>query len=336
MRVLHNLPMSLAMLELVDVWLRPGQPPQTGAGAFAHSFAPGEITVVLGANQSGKTDLCRLIAGLNTRARGRVLLDGNDLTGVPTRRRPVSMVYQAFVNYPNLTVAQNIASPLRAQGRQGREIEAAVAELAARLGIDRLLSRYPHELSGGQQQRLAIARALAKQARVLLLDEPLVNLDFKLREALEIDLRELLQATATVVIYTSSDPRDAFGLADQLLLLDDGCKLQAGTPMQVYTTPVNARAMELLAEPGVNFFHHQGARCGLRPEHVKVGGASAVPGALRFELRVTACETNGDESFIHGRMADFEWVVRSSGMLRNITPGDSLLLTVAPADVVRF
>ena len=324
------------MLELADVCLRPGQGSEVEAGVFEHSFAPGDITVVLGANQSGKTDLCRLVAGLNTRARGTVLLDGVELTGVPTRQRPVSMVYQAFVNYPNLTVAQNIASPLRAQGKQAAEIKASVADLSARLGIDRLLSRFPHELSGGQQQRLAIARALAKQARVLLLDEPLVNLDFKLREALATELRELLQATATMVIYTSSDPRDAFGLADQLLLLDRGRKLQTGTPMQVYTTPANFRAMELLAEPGINFFHDSGAQCGLRPEHVKVGSESTAHDTLRFDLRVTACETNGDESFIHGRMSEFEWVVRSSGMVSNIMPGDSLVVTAAPADVVRF
>ena len=168
------------MLELADVRL-------TGSRSegFDHTFAAGEIAVVLGANQAGKTDLCRLIAGLHTRARGEIRLDRMDLGGLKPQRRPVSMVYQAFVNYPNLTVAENIASPMRARRMTATARRGRVNELAAMLQISELLQRLPHELSGGQQQRLAIARALAKEARVLLLDEPLVNLDFKLREALE-------------------------------------------------------------------------------------------------------------------------------------------------------
>ena len=328
------------MLEVTDVCLRPTLVEQREVEEktekrFSHQFQPGEITVVLGANQSGKTDLCRLIAGLNTRADGNITLDGQSLTDIPTRQRPVSMVYQAFVNYPNLTVAQNIASPMRAQRKDPAAVAADVADLAARLGIEPLLHRYPHELSGGQQQRLAIARALAKRARVLLLDEPLVNLDFKLREALEIELRELLHAAGTVVIYTSSDPRDAFTLGDQLLLLDSGSKLQAGTPMQVYTAPATPRAMELLAEPGVNYFLHQGAQCALRPEHVRVEQAPDAAGMLEFEMLVTAYETNGDESFIHGRVEQQEWVVRSGGMLQ-VGAGESLALYAAASDMVRF
>jgi glycerol transport system ATP-binding protein len=323
------------MLEVADVCLRPAGDDAPAAIGFSHQFKPGEITVVLGANQSGKTDLCRLIAGLNTRASGKVMLDGAELTDVPTRTRPVGMVYQAFVNYPNFTVAQNIASPLRARVKSGAEADAVVADIAARLGIEELLSRYPHELSGGQQQRLAIARALAKQARVLLLDEPLVNLDFKLREALEIELRELLHGLGTVVIYTSSDPRDAFNLGDHLLLLDEGNKVQAGTPLQVYRAPSTPRAMELLAEPGVNYFHDQGAQCALRPEHVRVHRQADADDVLTFDMSVSACETNGDESFVHGRVADQEWVVRSGGML-GVAAGEPLTLYASAADVVRF
>ena len=210
------------MLELDDVQLGAG-----GAEGFAHSFATGQTTVVLGANRSGKTDLCRLIAGLHTSARGTVKLDGVDLAALSPRRRPVSLVYQAFINYPNLTVRGNIASPMRAQRLPTAEREKRVHELADMLQLPDLLDRLPHELSGGQQQRLAIARALAKDARVLLLDEPLVNLDFKLREALEHELRSLLRQMSTVVIYTSSDPRDAFALGDEVLLLAAGRKLQA-------------------------------------------------------------------------------------------------------------
>ena len=323
------------MLEIADVCLAPDAASSQQNAGFSHVFTAGEITVVLGANQSGKTDLCRLIAGLNTRATGQVTLGGEDLTGVPTRKRPVSMVYQAFVNYPNLTVAQNIASPLRARAMASNEVAARVTDLAERLAIGDLLQRFPHELSGGQQQRLAIARALAKEAPVLLLDEPLVNLDFKLREALELELRELLHASQTVVLYTSSDPRDAFSLGDRLLLLDKGHKLQAGTPMQLYRMPDGARAMELLADPGVNYFEQHGRRCGLRPEHVRLGEAVVDSDSMRFDMAVTACETNGDESFVHGRVGQFEWVVRCPGITA-VKPGESLTLSASNTDVVRL
>lgn len=318
------------MLDVADVYLNEGCD-----DGFRHSFAAGEIAVVLGANRAGKTDLCRLIAGLHTCARGQVRLDETDLGDLRPQRRPVSMVYQAFVNYPNLTVAENIASPMRARRMTAAARQNRVNELAATLQISELLERLPHELSGGQQQRLAIARALAKDARVLLLDEPLVNLDFKLREALQVELRNLLRAADTVVIYTSSDPRDAFALGDQLLLLADGRKLQAGTPIDVYRQPASFTAMELLAEPGVNRFSRNDRTFALRPEHVGVGEASDATAAIGFDMNVTAYETNGDESFIHGRVDEKEWVVRCQGM-REVRIGSRIALHARSADVVSF
>lgn len=318
------------MLEVADVCLT-----DHCAEGFDHSFSAGEITVVLGANQAGKTDLCRLIAGLHTRARGEIRLDHSNLVGLKPQSRPVSLVYQAFVNYPNLTVAENIASPMRATRMNATARRSQVNKLADMLQISDLLQRFPHELSGGQQQRLAIARALAKDARVLLLDEPLVNLDFKLREALESELRDLLRSTNTVVIYTSSDPRDAFTLGDQLLLLASGQKVQAGTPIDVYRHPNNFVAMELLAEPCVNRFTRAGQTCALRPEHVSVGAATDASGMIDFDMSVTAYETNGDDSFIHGRVDEHDWVVRCHGM-RKVGIGSRLNLHARPADVVSF
>lgn len=320
------------MLEIRDVALRPGAP------RFSHCFSTGEICVILGPNQSGKTNLCRLIAGLPTEAEGQVIIDGGSLQEVPVRRRPVAMVYQAFINYPNLTVAQNIASPLRAQGVAPADIDAQVRELAARTGIDALLARRPDELSGGQQQRLAIARALAKRARVLLLDEPLVNLDFKLREALEQELAQLLKDRDTVVIYTSSDPRDAFTMGNELLLLVDATLHQVGTPLEVYRSPDSLLAMELLSDPGVNRFERGGRQCAVRPEHVDVVGeltSSAEVGRLDFIMNVTALETNGDESIVHGLVEQREWVVRCPGIVHAVS-GEALALSVRQADVAAF
>ena len=318
------------MLEIANVRLS-----ADGTGGFDHTFAAGEIAVVLGANQAGKTDLCRLIAGLNTQAEAEIRLDGEDLQGIKPQNRPVSMVYQAFVNYPNLTVHENIASPMRARRMATAERRGRVNELADMLQISDLLERFPHELSGGQQQRLAIARALAKNARVLLLDEPLVNLDFKLREKLEYELRDLLKATNTVVIYTSSDPRDAFALGDQLLLLANGRKIQAGPPIDVYRQPLSLAAMELLADPCVNRFTRAGETCALRPEHVSVNRIEDTATAIGFDMNVTAFETSGDESFIHGRVAEHDWVVRCYGM-PEVRVGSQLNLHARVDDVVSF
>ena len=315
------------MLSAVDLLLdhRTGE-------CFSHDFAAGETTVVLGPNQSGKTNLCRLIAGLNTRASGRISYAGEDLGGLHPRDRPVSLVYQAFVNYPNLTVRENIASPLRARKLDAQRTRERVDALANALQISELQERMPHELSGGQQQRLAIARALAKDARVLLLDEPLVNLDFKLREALEVELRGLLQASNTVVIYTSSDPRDAFNLGDQLLLIAGGKKIQSGRPLDVYRNPASLEAMELLAEPRINRFERGGTVCALRPEHVEI---RQQPLDLEFSMQVTAFETNGDESIIHGRVDDYDWVARCRGM-HEVAVGSVLDLHARATDVVSF
>lgn len=317
------------MLELVNVRLR-----ADAVDGFDHIFNAGEISVVLGTNHSGKTDLCRLIAGLHTPATGVVCHDGSELDKLAPQQRPVSLVFQAFVNYPNLTVRENIASPLVARGLTGTEREKRVIELAAMLQIPELLDRLPNELSGGQQQRLAIARALAKDASVLLLDEPLANLDFKLRESLEIEFRELFRETNTVVIYTSSDSRDAFALGDQILLLKNGAKIQAGTPIDVYRSPNDFSAMELLADPTINYFDSAGTSCALRPEHVQVGEGNLLDD-VEFEMLVTAYETNGNESFIHGRVGDRDWVIRRHGM-HTVDPGSTINLYARANDVMRF
>ncbi len=318
------------MLELNNTYLS-----ADSTGPFDHAFAAGEITVVLGANQSGKTNLCRLVAGLHSEASGSVSLDGEDISSFDPRQRPVALVYQAFINYPNLTAAENIASPMVAGNQPEATRRKRVDELARLLQIGDLLERRPHELSGGQQQRLAIARALAKDAKVLLLDEPLVNLDFKLREALEVELRGLLKDTGTVVIWTTSDPRDAFTLGDRVLLLSKGSMLQSGTPLDVYRQPVSFEAMELMAEPGINRFTRNGATSALRPEHVRTSDESDRSEDLDFTMTVTAYETNGDESFIHGRVDEHDWVVRSRGM-HPVQPGDTLALTARIDDVRSF
>lgn len=313
------------MLELRDIPL--------GSEAVDHTFPGGGISVVLGRNRSGKTRLCRMIAGLETAGGGSILIDGEDVSHTPPGARSAALVYQTFVNYPNLTVFDNIASPLRARRLDRSEIRRRVTAIAERLQLVELLQRLPAQLSGGQQQRLAIGRALAKSARVLVLDEPLVNLDYKLREALESELREMLHAEGLTVIYTTSDPRDAFNLADHVVLLDDHRILQSGAPLDVYQHPSTAAAADLMSDPGVNRFRDGTALCVVRPEHL-----SLVPEAGQqraFDLGVLSVETNGSETYLHGTMADDHWVAKLQGLHR-VRSGERVTVYAPDAAVLRF
>lgn len=292
-------------------------------------FAAGQIAVVLGRNNSGKTNLLRLVAGLTTRANGEVCIDGQSLADVPTGQRPVGLVFQAFVNYPHWNARRNIESPLLAKGVDRAERKRRVARIAATLQIEELLDRMPAELSGGQQQRLAIGRALASDARVLLLDEPFVNLDFRLRERLTTELGELLRDTGTTVLFTSSDCRDAFALGDSVALLDNQQVLQSGSPLSVYRKPVNLRAADLFSEPGVNWLDTGASYEVVRPEHMllerdTIKSASGEP--VSYVIQVNAVETNGSHTFVQGELrspmasrSSPVWVARLGGM-PDLTP----------------
>ena len=195
------------------------------------------VTVLLGATQAGKTSLMRIMAGLDVPTQGRVLVDGKDVTGTPVRDRNVAMVYQQFINYPSMKVFDNIASPLKLRGE--KNIDARVRELASRLHIEMFLDRLPAELSGGQQQRVALARALAKGAPLMLLDEPLVNLDYKLREELREELTQLFAAGQSTVVYATTEPGEALPRdlqVDQFLLLAEEVDLfHVGRQQQLAT-----------------------------------------------------------------------------------------------------
>lgn len=301
-----------------------------GKRPFTHRFAPGAITVLLGRNNSGKTRLARAIAGLEATPAGTIAIDMIDVSLADVRHRSVAFVYQAFVNYPNWNVFRNIASPLFAKSVSPELVEKKVRELAKRLRIDDLLSRQPHELSGGQQQRVAIARALAKEARVLVMDEPLVNLDYKLREALEAQLRELLLREGIVVVYTTSDPRDAFNLADEVVLLDAREKLQCGSPLDVYRHPVSSRAADLMSNPCVNLLESGEA---VRPEHLSRERRAADD--LCFKGELEAVETSGAETWLRLRVNGHDWVARLSGMF-DLPIGEPLSLYARAGDLLRF
>lgn len=317
------------MLELRDLVLKPGARP------INHHFPGGSITVVLGRNHSGKTLFCRTLAGLAEPVAGELVLEGESLSGVGPGERSVALVYQAFVNYPNWTVFENIASPLVAVGEEKAVIEARVRDIAVRLGLEELLDRHPQALSGGQQQRLAIGRALAKNARLLVMDEPLVNLDFKLRERLQLELAGLLKGLGLAVIYTSSDPRDAFALGDELLLMADHTVLQSGTPLDVYRAPLSMAAADLMSDPRVNRLPDGSGV--LRPEHLSLEAGARTD--LEFDVEVIGCETNGSETFLHcrpeGLAAESHWVARLEGLVR-LGSGDRASLYAMRRNLMTF
>jgi glycerol transport system ATP-binding protein len=214
---------------------------------------PGSLTVLLGATRAGKTSLLRLLAGLDIPSRGKIWVDGQDVTGMPVQSRDVAMVYQQFINYPSLTVAQNIASPLKLSGRlDASAIAQRVRDVAQRLQIESFLDRYPAELSGGQQQRVALARALAKSASLMLLDEPLVNLDYKLREELREEFSTLFASGGSTIVYATTEPAEALLLGGYTAVLDAGELLQYGSTADVFHRPKSIRVARAFSDPPIN------------------------------------------------------------------------------------
>jgi len=237
-------------------------------------LVPGTINVLLGTTRAGKTSLMRLMAGLDRPSAGKVLVDGVDKTGVPVSQRNLAMVYQQFINYPAFTVFDNIASPLRIRKVPEAQIRTRVLEMAERLHIAPYLQRTPAELSGGQQQRTALARALIKDADLLLLDEPLVNLDYKLREELRRELTELFMEGKTTVVYATTEPLEALQLGGHCAVLHEGRLLQQGPTLDVFNAPASLAVARTFSDPPIN----------LMPARVDADGMAQLGGALALPL----------------------------------------------------
>ena len=294
---------------------------------------PGAVTVLLGATQAGKTSLMRIMAGLDRPTEGRVKVDGVDVTGVAVRERNVAMVYQQFINYPSMTVAQNIASPLKLRGE--KNIHERVRELAARLHIESFLDRLPAELSGGQQQRVALARALAKGAPLVLLDEPLVNLDYKLREELREELTQLFATGDSTVIYATTEPGEALLLGGCTAVLHAGELLQYGPTAEVFHRPMSLRVARAFSDPPMNLLSGRAGAAGVSlvagqvlaialpvtaSEVVTVGlrasalRVSARAGDVSLPGKVELAEISGSDTFVHVDTAAGEVVAQLTGV----------------------
>ena len=299
---------------------------------------PGQLYVLLGPTTAGKTTLMRVLAGLEHPTDGKLLVDGKDLTETHVRKRDVAMVYQQFVNYPAFTVYQNIAAPLHIRGLPASDIDFEVNKIAKLLHINKLLDRRPAELSGGQQQRCAIARALIKNSSLVLLDEPLVNLDYKLREELREELRELFGAGEAIVVYSTTEPLEALTMGGKVIVMDKGRVLQMGPSSSVYHRPGSINVAKVFSDPPMNMIEVEiqdgvasaegefelpvtgpllsigdgRVTLGIRANHLQLKPNSGEE--LAIEGRVELSEISGSETFVHIAHNRTSWVVQEPGV----------------------
>lgn len=316
------------------------------------SLEAGRLNVLLGPTLAGKTTLMRLMAGLEKPTTGRILWEGQDVTGMPVQKRNVAMVYQQFINYPSLSVYDNIASPLKLRGLDKKSIDERVQEAATLMKLTPMLQRKPLELSGGQQQRCALARALVKDADLVLLDEPLANLDYKLREELREEIPRIFTESGAVFVYATTEPTEALLLGGHTAAMWEGDITQFGPTLEVYRHPNSQRTARVFSDPPMNLFtaHKKGAHlqlgthntlepsgalaalpdgdytAGFRPHHLKLSNSNGQ--ALRFDTTVNVVEMSGSESFVHVFFQDEHkdeqrWVALIEG-IRDYASGDSL------------
>ena len=296
------------------------------------------FNILLGTTLSGKTTLMQLMAGIDKPTSGEIWFDGKDVTSMPVQKRNVSMVYQQFINYPNMTVFENIASPLRVAGVARGDIDGRVNAVAELLKLNPMLNRMPSELSGGQQQRTAMARALVKDADLVLMDEPLANLDYKLREELRDELPKLFADRDCTVVYATTEPTEALLLGGHTALLHEGRVVQYGQTSHIYREPENLLAAQVFSDPPINTaevtktgstikiadgpnwsigqslsrLSDGDYTIGIRPHHI---GPRQTPSAtVEFTGKVLLTEISGSESVVHFELADRVWVSQAHGV----------------------
>ncbi len=339
------------MLELVDVSKTLGG--QIHIHPTTLTLERGSLNVLLGPTLSGKTTLLRLMAGLEKPTAGLVRFDGKDVTGVPVQQRNVAMVYQQFINYPSMTVYENIASPLRVSGEAADVIDREVKKVAELMRLTPLLDRLPLSLSGGQQQRTALARAIVKKASLVLLDEPLANLDYKLREEMREELPKIFAASGSIFVYATTEPSEALLLGGNTATLHQGRVSQFGKTVSVYRNPRDLITARIFSDPpinthtavkeGKNFVllekeaggkgkpvkitlpvpaHLSGiadgqVTLGVQPHHLSLEEPYAKAPSLRVKTQVS--EIAGSESFVHVLFGDKRWVILEHGV-RNLDP----------------
>ena len=299
-------------------------------------FQKNTINILLGSTLAGKTTLMQIMAGLDKPTNGEIWFDGKNVTGQAVQKRNVSMVYQQFINYPNFTVFENIASPLKITGINHEEIKKRVGEVAELLKLSGMLDKKPNELSGGQQQRTALARALVKDSGLILLDEPLANLDFKLREELREELPKLFENRDCIVVYATTEPSDALLIGGNTATLMEGKVIQYGKTIDVYNKPKNLISAKVFSDPPINVSDVKKIgdsfsllkdtvawsakniklkdgkyKVGIRPHNITTYQEGN--NSVEIKGKILISELSGSESLIHFRNGNLDWVSLSNG-----------------------
>ena len=329
---------------------------QTHIAPTSLSLESGSLNVLLGPSLSGKTSLLRLMAGLDKPTSGTVWENGKDVTGLSVHKRNIAMVYQQFVNYPAMTVFENIASPLRLAKTPAAEIDRKVRSAAELLRLTPYLDRTPLTLSGGQQQRTALARALVKGAGLVLLDEPLANLDYKLREELREELPKIFAESGSILVYATTEPTEALLLGGNTATLHEGHVTQFGPTVDVFRRPNTLTTAQAFSDPPLNTIaaHKSGASfdldgglslaapktladgpyvLGVRPHHLSLSAQNKSAQPLTAKVAIT--EITGSESFVHFPFGGTDWVMLTPGV-HEFEPGDKVSLYIDAARVMVF
>jgi multiple sugar transport system ATP-binding protein len=273
-----------------------------------------------------------MIAGLEKQTSGDIVIGGNVVNELPPRLRKIAMVFQSYALYPHLTVEKNIAFPLKAQGAEASSIDGAVKTAAAMFGIERLLLRKPRQLSGGERQRVALARAMVRKPDVFLLDEPLSNLDAKLRTAARDELQQFQRRLATTTIYVTHDQVEAMGLGDRIAVMSGGKVRQLGPPQEVYDDPADTFVAGFLGSPPMNFFEREGVLVGFRPEQLLPKGTySTAEPLIDFWFKVNRVEYLGADRLLYGSLRDLAPETR---MIVNLP--STVHLEAAPGQAYEF
>ena len=308
-------------------------------------FEAGKLYTLLGRTLSGKTSLLKTIAGLQPIDTGNIIFEGKDFSTIPVWKRNVAMVYQQFINYPHLNVFNNIAFPLKQRKMKSSDIENEVTDAIHKVGLLGFEKRKIQELSGGQQQRVALARSLVKKAKILLLDEPLVNLDYKLREDLRNEFKNIFTSDLSansILLYASTDPLEAMQLNGEIIVLDEGEILQNGTAKDVFENPTNIKVSEITNDPAMNILKgsidsnkiilNENVQFKI-PKHVKNIQAGIFHFGIRasdmilddkgFDFNIDISEISGSETFLHLRQNELN-IVLLIEEVRNFNENDKV------------
>jgi multiple sugar transport system ATP-binding protein len=300
-------------------------------------IADGSFVVFVGPSGCGKTTLLRLIAGLEDVTGGAILIDGRNVVDVPPAKRGLSMVFQSYALYPHMSVRGNIAFGLKMAGLSRADIDRKVEAAAATLNLTQYLDRKPRELSGGQRQRVAIGRAIVREPKAFLFDEPLSNLDAALRVQMRMEVTKLQKQLGTTAVYVTHDQVEAMTMADKIVVLNAGNIEQYGSPLELYEHPANLFVAGFIGSPKMNFVtgavaaKHGAATIGIRPEHLKVArSGEGWPGTI------SVAEHLGSDTFVYVDAGEIgQLTARSIGEL-GLTAGDRVVLTPDPARLHRF